>query len=117
MDSNARTQLDVEIEDRLIRKLSHRCDPRWRVDLPGYLPRLVQMLNQSHDRPMTEYAEAIRTIMREHSRVDHGDSRGEIAKSLNRHVKLVIETLEQIRVERLERGQWSDAPVPPLMCG
>ena len=37
--------------------------------------------------------------------------------ALEQRVIIVLQELEKLRQEFLQDGEWSDAPVPPLMCG
>ncbi len=84
--------------------------------LMGYIPELLQMLNESHDVPVKRLARAIRLRVTEGSlicSIDHEAT--EVA--IEAHVNLAIEALEEVRRRAIEMGVWSSQPVTPLMCG
>ena len=81
---------------------------------------LMQLVSECHDQPVRQLEPAIRRIILEQESADvHGDDVVDALSQarVERHVNAVIDVLEQIRQQAVHNGQWSDAPVTPLMFG
>lgn len=77
-------------------------------------PVFIDLVAETHDRPACELAPIIRrSLIEEQFAVSSPASPVEI----DREVERVIEALEDLRQAGLKNGDWSTAPVPPLMCG
>jgi hypothetical protein len=81
---------------------------------------LMQLMSECHDQPVRQLEPAIRRIILEQESADiHGDNVVDALSRahMERHVNTVIDVLERIRQQAMLNGQWSDAPVTPLMFG
>ena len=90
------------------------CPPVW------LLPDLLAMVEESHDRPVRELTPTIRRMILEHNFVDAiGDGLIESDEQarVERLVQVLVKVLEKVRKTALDEGQWSEAPVTPLMFG
>lgn len=110
--------IDHETQNRLMDALAARCAADWVIDLHAYVPRLVDLLIGSHDQPIRHFEVAIRQIVRESAHCDDGgDACVCDPHHLDHRVHLLLEVLEEIRLERQQQSHWADVPVTPLMCG
>ncbi len=83
------------------------------------VPRLLELLAESHDQPMRKVSVAVRQIVFECSRpayVGDGPAKPD-PQRLNACADRLVDELEKLRKAAVRRGMFSDAPVPPLMCG
>ena len=90
------------------------CSLRW------LLPDLVQMIQQSHERPVQELSPTIRCLLVEqHFADDNGDNVIDVQEEalVNEMVDLLVRVLLKVRAQAIHVGQWSDAPVTPIMFG
>ena len=81
---------------------------------------LVKLVAECHDQPVEHLEPAIRRIILEQESADiHGDNVVDALSRarMERYVHAVMEVLEHVRQQAVESGQWSDAPVTPLMFG
>ena len=90
------------------------CPVRW------LLTDVLQIIAEHHDRPVEQVRPVLRRLVEEHA---HFDDSGDAVldpkhdQSVDQTVELFVEVLEQVRLEAYRQGNWSDAPVTPLMCG
>ncbi|MHC4994188.1 MAG: hypothetical protein ACYTGQ_03955 [Planctomycetota bacterium] len=90
----------------------------WRDGLRLCVPHLIELMESSHNRPMTQSRDAIRSVVADFClRGDLGDMRDGSSVMLEVHVKFLVEELEKCRKMRIKGGDWSDVPVPPQMFG
>lgn len=88
------------------------------AELVHCVPRLLDLLNESHHRPIDELAPGVRLVIVEHCDCDEGgDASVHHAAELEVLVRQVIAELDRVRLTYLQRGHWSDVPVPPQMFG
>lgn len=90
------------------------CSLRW------LLPDLVQMISQSHEKPVQELAPTIRCLLvDQHFADDNGDNviDDQEEAMVNEMADLLVSVLLQVRTKAIHGGQWSDAPVTPIMFG
>lgn len=80
---------------------------------------LLGLLAEFHDQPAQKLRSMIRRIVIERMYMNHtGDSMANPQMpSLDRQVDYIVSVLEQVRQHAVQRGQWSEQPAPPLMCG
>lgn len=81
---------------------------------------LIELIAQSHDRPVAELAPIIRQRINDQSFVNDcvGRLSGPLWQQLVEcQVDLLVDVLEHVRQIALARGLWSDAPVPQQMFG
>ncbi len=84
------------------------------------LPELLELLSEQHDQPAERLRSMIRRLILERGFPDAGgdwlpdDSNYDQVEA---YVDMIVRVLEHVRRRALRRGQWSDAPVTPLMCG
>jgi len=114
MNDSLYCHLDLETERELIETISTRCAADWIADVHKFAPHLVHLLQESHRTPAREHAATVRQIVADHSRTQEF-SRDLVA--IEKKLEVIIESMEQVRKHRLASGQWSDAPVPPMMFG
>lgn len=84
------------------------------------LDDFLGLLEEFHDQPVQGLRLMIRRVVIERAFLDHtGDSMSSPMHglSLERRVDQIVLVLEKVRQHALDRGQWSDQPSPPLMCG
>lgn len=84
------------------------------------LDDFLALLAESHEQPTLQLRPMIRRLLIEKMFMDHtGDSMHHATGNfhLEKQVDHIVTTLEQVRQHALSRGQWSDQPSPPLMCG
>ena len=82
------------------------------------LPDLLEMVAEHHDRPVHHLAGTIRHRIIEHHFIDEsGDSCHDAWTRVDLEVDILINALERLRQRAITQGQWSDAPVTPLMIG
>ena len=107
-----------ELRRRLLRTIDRHADPLWRDDLRRCMPRVIDLIDEAHDRPADEYTPGIRAILRDQCLAGAGGaSRFGDEPRFERHVALLVRVLEKFRDAQLRRGAWSAAPVPPQMFG
>jgi hypothetical protein len=112
------TSLTVEAERELWLLLQSQCDVRWFQELNHCVRNLAELLIETHDRPIEELAEPVRHLIVENCQVDDaGDAPVHDEQSLENQIRIVLRGLDRVRHVHLRRGDWSDMPVPPLMCG
>ena len=108
-----------QAQSKLIRTLQTGDGVRHPSPLAHCVPRLLDLLADSHDRPMHEMSVAVRQIVFEHSQqyyVTEGPAKPD-PQRLNACADRLVAELEKLRRAAVRRGMFSDAPVPPLMCG
>lgn len=77
-------------------------------------PAFIDLVAETRNRPACELAPIIRrSLIEEKLAVSSPAS----LLDIDREVEQVIEALEDLRQAGLKNGDWSTAPVPPLMCG
>ncbi len=84
------------------------------------LPELLELVAEDHNRPVYELESVIRRVVLENEFV--GACPGAVVDThhddiIDHTVKMIVHSLERVRRQALERGEWSDAPITPLMCG
>lgn len=83
-------------------------------------PVLVDMMAETHEQPADKLGPMIRRLLVEqHFCDDNGDNVVADAEEelLDNLVRLIVQVLERVRRSAIANGQWSNAPVTPLMCG
>ena len=81
---------------------------------------LVQMIAESHDRPVHQMAPMIRRLIAEQNFADDcGDPiiSADREAQIDLQVDVVLRVLEQVRDLALDQGLWSNAPMVPQMFG
>lgn len=81
---------------------------------------LVQMIAESHDRPMYQMAPMVRRLIAEQNFADDcGDPiiNTDRETQIDLQVNVVLRVLEEVRHLALDRGLWSNAPMAPQMFG
>jgi len=81
------------------------------------LPVLLDLVAEQHDRPVRDLAPVIRSVLHERGFFDGGDRGVEHNDDVEEQVEVVVDVLEKLRLDALEEGRWSNAPVTPLMFG
>jgi len=82
------------------------------------VPQLVDLLEQIHDRPVSELADSVRSIVSERCRLRAQGERGRIEDyAYWSALGWLIHEMERLRRAELRCGEWSDLPVPPQMFG
>ena len=110
--------IDHEEQNRLVDAIVARCAADWVIDVSAYAPRLVDMLISAGDQSMNRFEPVIRQIIRESAYFgEGGDACPCDPHHLDQRVRLLLDVLEELRIERQQRSQWAGMPVPPLMCG
>lgn len=104
------------VQQRLIDAICERAQSKWRGELCYLAPMLLDLVTESHERPVEDLEPAIRALLREHSRVT-ADPVFFDPRAFDHHVQLLVEELESIRREQVAQGAWSEACVPPQMFG
>jgi hypothetical protein len=90
----------------------------WREDLCLCVPHLIELMESAHNRPMSDSRDAIRSVVADYCmRGDLGEMHEGGSVMLEVHVKLLVKELEKCRRVRIDKGNWSDAPIPPQMFG
>jgi len=82
--------------------------------------RLIDLLMESHDQPFEHFEGVVRRLVIEQQYVgENGDESAESACPLgvDRQVRVLVLTIENVRGDLLNQGTWSEAPVTPLMFG
>jgi len=84
------------------------------------LPELLELVSEDHNRPVLELEPVIRRVVLENEFV--GACPGVVVNEhhddiIDLTVKMIVRSLEKVRRHALQRGEWSDAPITPLMCG
>lgn len=85
------------------------------------VPEFLNLVLEEHDRPIHELEPIIRRLIDEADFVDeNGDTT--IGATTHGHeveeqARLVVAMLMELRASATEHGQWSDAPVTPIMFG
>ena len=108
-----------QAQSKLVRTLQTADGVRHPSPLTGCVPRLLELLAESHDQPMQQVSVAVRQIVFEHSRqyyVTEGPTKPD-PQRLNACADRLVAELEKLRRAAVRRSMFSDAPVPPLMCG
>lgn len=106
--------IDVETEHRLIEAITARCAADWVTDVHRYAPQLVHLMAQGRHEPAKNHATTIRQIVNAYSRVNAFNASPE---EMERHIQIIIMAMDELRRDQLKAGEWSDAPVPPMMFG
>jgi len=114
MQDSPYCHLDVETEHELLEAISTRCAADWLTDVHKFAPRLVHLLCETRDGPMKRLEPTVREILREQSQAQGFNADSD---AIDQHVTIVLESMEQVRRDRIRRGDWSTAPVPPQMFG
>jgi len=86
----------------------------------GLAPRLIDLLMESHHQPIDQFEGVVRRlVIEQHFVGENGDDSMDeaIPLGVDRHVRVLVMTLEHVRNELLGEGKWSEAPVTPLMFG
>lgn len=85
------------------------------------VPEFVSLIVHEHDRPVEELEPIVRRLIEEADFVDeNGDTTIGAAtheQEVGDQARLVIAALIELRADAADRGQWSDAPVTPIMFG
>jgi hypothetical protein len=84
------------------------------------MPALVELLRENHHRPMTELRPTIHRLIEERDYLDEcGDPCVDRQQDwlIAQYVDLLVDVLERVRCYHLTHGEWSNAPVTPLMHG
>lgn len=85
------------------------------------VPEFLNLVLEEHDRPIHELEPIIRRLIDEADFVDENGDTTIGATTHRREVdeqaKLVVAMLTEWRASAVEQGQWSDAPVTPIMFG
>jgi len=84
------------------------------------LPELLELLSEQHDQPAERLRPMIRRLILERGFPDAGGDcvpDDDFFEQVEAYVDMIVRVLEHVRRRALRRGQWSDAPVTPLMCG
>jgi hypothetical protein len=108
-----------QAQSKLIRTVQSADGVRQPSPLIHCVPRLLALLAESHDQPMHEVSVAVRQIVFEHSQpayVGDGPAKPD-PQQLSACADRLIAELEKLRRAAVRHGMFSDAPVPPLMCG
>jgi hypothetical protein len=117
-------QASTHCADHLERSLAnavgrHSADWPWMINVRHCVPQLAELLAETRDEPIERLAPAVRSVLLERCEVDVG---GDLAEHSDYHqiehaTDLLLKEMERVRRIEFRRGDWSDAPVPPLMCG
>ena len=113
-------QIDVlsEVHGRLSRALCSQGGMDCEAQLSCCVPLLVDLLFEFHNEPIEHMTTAVRRVIIEHCVVDEGgDALTHDTHAMEAGASLIMEELSALRQELLDSGQWSEQPVPPLMCG
>lgn len=84
------------------------------------LPGLIQLVNESTDKPVNRFRPVIKRLILEQFFVDIGGDSIVDAQHLTqvkRYVELTVRVLVRIRQHGLDKEECSDAPVTPQMFG
>ncbi len=109
---------DVESESELMRAITVRVGEDWASALRGCLPMLVALMHSHCNRPVSQLRHQVWQIVVERMDVDEGgDVQHHNPRLLDQQADMLVEELESIRLRRLERGDWSKLPCPPIMFG
>ena len=110
--------IENDLHRRLIAAICQRADADWIGDLCTCVDPILLLLRQDHDRPLADHEPSIRKIVTERCLTGAGGGMHYCrAESIDKHVALLMRELSKLVNIQLRRGEWSDAPVPPLMCG
>jgi len=111
-------QIDRESEHRLVESVASRAADEWVAQLHLYAPQLVNLMAEAHDRPMKLFTSQVRRLVQEYEHCDEGgDACGHDEATLEQHVQLLIEALEELRRERFREDRWAFVPAAPPMFG
>ncbi|QNN22374.1 hypothetical protein HED60_08835 [Planctomycetales bacterium ZRK34] len=110
--------INVSLEQHLADAIIRQCEKTWADNLCRCVPMLVDMIISEHEKPVKHFEPAIREMIIERCVIGAAPTCHRCDPHvIDRHVRLLLGELEHIRSNQLEQGDWSDAPVPPLMCG
>ena len=88
------------------------------AELRYCVPRLINLLYESHDHPVDDLMPGVRLLVTECCDCDEGgDAFVHHADKLDIFVRQITRALERIRGALHTRGQWSQVPVPPQLFG
>lgn len=110
--------INVSLEQHLAAAIRRQCEKSWAENLCRCVPMLVDMIIGSHDKPVKHFEPAVREMVIERCVIGAAPTCNRCDPHvIDRHVRLLLAELETLRNRQLTEGDWSDAPVPPLMCG
>lgn len=84
------------------------------------LPDLLQLMDEARGQPLETLAPLVRQMLVEQNFHDGNGDRviaGDIEDTLDREVGMIVGVLEQLRMTGVAEGEWSPAPVTPIMFG
>jgi hypothetical protein len=108
--------INAGLEQQLIDALRQRAMAGWADELIYAVPMFVDLLYESHDRPMYDLELAVRAMLREHTRVT-ADPIMFDRHAMEHHVRLLVELLDHLRRQQMDAGQWSNTAAAPQMFG
>ncbi len=118
MVGRIRPHLDPDAERDLFEGIARRGGSEWACELRGCLSVLIDLMHDNCQTSVPELQDAVRRIVFEHTDIDEGgDAQHHDTHTALRQIEVVINELERIRRKRINRGDWSQVPCPPLMFG
>ncbi len=110
--------IDREAELRLIETVASHAAAEWVAQLHVYAPQLIHLMDEAYDRPMRAFTPQVRQLICEYEHFDDcGDTCSHDPATLEAHVKLLIECLEELHRDRMKRESWHAMPAAPPMFG
>ena len=111
--------VNPQLEEWLGRAVDNNFDACWSQEIRCCVPRLVDLMFETHDRPIEQVAPAVRSIIFESCQLDEGGDAAEHSSTgeLDSAIFRLVREMQRLRTVEERHGAWSAAPVPPLMCG
>ncbi|MAE61193.1 MAG: hypothetical protein CMJ49_07535 [Planctomycetaceae bacterium] len=112
------SDITSEAHARLYEVIQQHGDAISSAELRYCVPRLVNLLYDSHDHLVDDLTPSVRLLVAEHCDCDEGgDAPIHHADKLDVIVRHITRALEDLRSALHKRGQWSQVPVPPQLFG
>jgi len=108
---------DEQAEARLIELIASRCAAEWVTDLHRVVPRLIQLLAESGEGHLHHLHPQVDLIVRDVLDAGECDSVSPDPHHVAHQVDQLLQAMAELRRERRNAGDWSAAPVPPIMFG